>query len=146
VARAVASPPVPPRPPVPARSLVKPARSGTAPRSKPLAEPASQAQTSAQPPLLAEVNLLKQARTALRSGDATLALELLDRYSGELHGTDLNAEAMLLRVETLAALHRENDAAQLAERFVAENPDSPLVDRARSFLKAHGTLPNAQAH
>lgn len=137
-------PAAPPRTAVPVHAPAKPERAPSTPRATPLAEPHAAAQVTPQPALLAEVNLLKQARTALRGGDASLALSLLDRYSGELHGTDLNAEATLLRVETLTALDRRNDAAQLAERFVAENPDSPLVDRARSYLKARGTPANVQ--
>jgi hypothetical protein len=84
--------------------------------------------------LLTELNLLKQARAAVRSGEHQTALTLLDRHATELHRTELTTEATLLRIEALAALGRHGEASNLARRFVAENPNSPLVDRAQHFI------------
>jgi hypothetical protein len=84
--------------------------------------------------LLDELGLLKRARTALRAGDAAKALALLDRHAREGSGNGLGAEAALLRIEALAALGQRTEASELAARFVRENPNSALGDRARSFI------------
>ena len=86
--------------------------------------------------LLAELDLLKRARTALRSGDGGQALELLGQRAREHTGNGLDAEATLLRIEALAALGRQGEASELATRFVRENPNSALGDRAKSFIRA----------
>jgi hypothetical protein len=101
------------------------------------------AATSAAPPpkakamtLLGELELLKRARSALRSGDGEQALELLDRHARERASNGLDAEATLLRIEALAAVGRHADASALAARFVRDNPNSALGDRAKSFIRA----------
>jgi hypothetical protein len=81
-----------------------------------------------------ELDALKRAETALASGNARDALAALDRYDHVLHGDKLRAEAALLRMDALSRSGQAAQAAALAARFVAENPGSPLVDRARSFL------------
>ena len=82
-----------------------------------------------------ELHLLQQAQSALRAGAASEALTFLDRYSSELPGASLTVEATVLRIQTLIALGREPEALTLAQRFVQEHPDDPLVDRVRSFLR-----------
>jgi len=47
----------------------------------------------------------------------------------------LRAEATLLRIQALARAGNAQAASTLAQRFVEQNPDSPLVDRARSFIQ-----------
>lgn len=86
--------------------------------------------------LLGELELLKRARAALRSGDGGQALELLDLHARERANNGLEAEATLLRIEALAALGRHGDASALAARFVRDNPNSALGDRAKSFIRA----------
>lgn len=88
---------------------------------------------SATPPrsLAAELALLNEARSHLSAGDGSRALELLSRH-GKMPGA-LHAEATLLRMEALAATGRAAEAAALSREFVARYPQSPLVDRARSF-------------
>lgn len=82
-----------------------------------------------------ELELLRTAQTALAAGNTEVALQALDRYDNSLTGTKkLRAEATLLRAETLSRAGRAEAAAELARRFIAENPTSPLVDRARSFI------------
>ncbi len=85
--------------------------------------------------LAEQLEWLKQARVALRSGDSVRALELLETYESKRAGADLQDEANLLRIEALAAMGRQAEATLLAERLVRENPNSPLVDRARSFIR-----------
>jgi hypothetical protein len=98
--------------------------------------PRARASGSARPPasLSEELALLESARAALAVGKGAEALALLDRYDGTLRGTKLRAEATILRIQVLAASGRSSEASRLAEAFLKENPGSPLVDRARSFV------------
>lgn len=82
-----------------------------------------------------ELELLKVAQNALVAGNTGAALQALDRYDVILRGNKkLVAEATLLRVETLSRAGQAKAAAELARDFIAKNPTSPLVDRARSFI------------
>jgi outer membrane protein assembly factor BamD (BamD/ComL family) len=74
-----------------------------------------------------------EIRSALRSGAAERALLLLDRYDQHRTNPALDAEAALLRIETLSRLGQRERAAELAERFVREHPHDALADRARRF-------------
>jgi hypothetical protein len=89
----------------------------------------------AAPPTLAnELGALRQIRQALRGNDGTAALALLDRYDTGEYGKSLSLEASVLRVEALDAVGRRAEAQALARRFVRENPDSPLAERAQTFI------------
>jgi hypothetical protein len=93
-----------------------------------------------------ELEALKRAEQALGSGDSKSALDALDHYEHGLHGHELRAEAALLRMDALKRAGHADQAAALATRFVAENPGSPLVDRARTFMdKPPATQTGAQA-
>jgi len=81
-----------------------------------------------------ELSALKVASNALSAGDANAALTALDRYDRVLKGQKLRAEATLLRIEALSRAGQTQAASTLAQRFVDQNPGSPLVDRARSFV------------
>ena len=82
-----------------------------------------------------ELAALKTASAALNAGDAAGALSALDRYERVLKGKQLRAEATLLRIQALAQTGQAGAASTLAKQFVDRNPDSPLVDRARSYVK-----------
>ncbi len=86
------------------------------------------------PTLATELGLIRQIRQALRSNDAAAALALLDRYDTGEYGKRLSLEASVLRVEALDAVGRRAEAEALARRFVRENADSPLAERAQSFI------------
>jgi hypothetical protein len=90
---------------------------------------------SAPASLTDELGTLKLASNALNAGDARAALAALDQYDHVLKGTKMRAEATLLRIEALARVGETGAGSALAERFVAQNPESPLVDRARSFIQ-----------
>ena len=75
-------------------------------------------------------------RAILRSGDSTTALELLDRRAREAAGNELDAEATLLRIEALASAGRQRESSDFAQRFVEQNPNSALAERAKAFIKA----------
>ena len=93
---------------------------------------------SASATLSDELAALKVASTALGAGDARAALAALDRYDHVLKGSKLRAEATLLRIQALARAGNASAASTLAQDFVDRNPDSPLVDRARSFIQTSG--------
>jgi hypothetical protein len=90
--------------------------------------------TTASPTLAPELALLTQARAALRAGNGQQALALLDRYAATRSSAALDAEATLLRIETLDALGSRARAAELATAFVHDNPNSALADRAQRYI------------
>jgi hypothetical protein len=103
---------------------------------RPSALPVASLAPSAAATLTDELEALKVASDALSSGDADAALRALDRYDRLLKGGKLRAEATMLRIQALARSGSTQAASALAQRFVAGNPESPLVDRARSFIQA----------
>jgi outer membrane protein assembly factor BamD (BamD/ComL family) len=86
--------------------------------------------------LTAEVEALDEARRALREGDPVRALKTVDDYERVLHGSRLRDEATILRIEALERSGQRGAAAKLAAEFVANNPNSPLVDRARGLVSS----------
>jgi hypothetical protein len=119
------------------RSTAAPANAEPAPPPNVKAAPAAH---PAPVTLADELELLKRAETALAAGDAADAFHALDRYERSVKSPRMRTEATLLRIETLSRAGRADAASALARRFVEENPESPLVDRARSFI---GTNPGA---
>jgi hypothetical protein len=89
---------------------------------------------SAPVTLADELVQLKRVENALGAGDTKHALDELDSYDRAPKGQRMRAEATLLRIEALSRAGRAEAAAVLARRFVEQNPKSPLVDRARSFV------------
>jgi hypothetical protein len=125
--RSTATPAPPPAHDVPRRAP-RPNAAQPAPAHERAAAPAS------TPTLSNELGALKQIRQALRNGDGRAALVLLDRYDGGEYGSSLALEARVLRVEALDAVGRRAEAEALARRFVRDNPDSPLAERAQRFI------------
>ncbi|MEO7035253.1 MAG: hypothetical protein ABI548_15125 [Polyangiaceae bacterium] len=82
-----------------------------------------------------ELDALKVASTALAAGNSSAALAALDQYDHVLKGKKMRAEATLLRIEALSRAGQTEAASALAQQFVDKNPESPLVDRARSFAR-----------
>lgn len=85
------------------------------------------------PSLDQELASMQRARAALGRGDASAALAELDQFGRGPGWRQLAVEARLLRIEALARAGRADEARNLARRFVEQNPNNPLVDRARSF-------------
>jgi hypothetical protein len=83
-----------------------------------------------------QLDVIKQARSALRAGQSREALAVLDRRDTVLRGGALEAEGRLLRIESLAASGRSPQARELARRFIADYPNSPLSARAKVFAQA----------
>ncbi|HWA76756.1 MAG TPA: hypothetical protein VG937_30695 [Polyangiaceae bacterium] len=99
------------------------------------AKPKSVAPEHPTPPTLQdELEALRVAEKSLSAADPSAALQALDRYDRVLKGQKLRAEATLLRIEALSKSGQSQAAAELAARFAKQNPSSPLVDRARSFI------------
>ncbi len=117
-----------------APSKVPPIAPSLAVTTKPAASAAAVPARAAPPSLSDELSALKVASSALSAGDPKAALTALDRYDRVLKGQKLRAEATLLRLEALSRAGQAPAASQLAQRFVEQNPGSPLVDRARSFV------------
>jgi len=130
-----AAPPPPERAPA---AVVPP----EAPSRAPSAASSSRARPAPPPTLADELAALKRAESALAASNPAEALVALDRYDHVLGGKQMRAEAMLLRMEALSRAGKPDAASALATRFVRDNPQSPLVDRARSFLK---TAPASRA-
>jgi hypothetical protein len=85
------------------------------------------------PSLDQELASMQRARAALGRGDASAALAELDQFGRGPGWRQLAVEARLLRIEALARAGRADEAQNLARRFVEQNPNNPLVDRARTF-------------
>jgi hypothetical protein len=83
---------------------------------------------------------------ALRDGDSASGLEALRRYDALGASQKLKAEARVLRMELLALSGRQEEAAALAQRFIAETPNHPLADRARAFLIEPATAPEPDSN
>ena len=121
-----ASPPVTVAPTSSApRDVTTPSTRVPAPRPAPKALAASLEQ---------ELEMLDLVRQALLGGDTKTALLRLTRYDQTATRRHLGAEATLLRIQALAASGRASEASVLASEFVARHPNSPLVDRAKSFV------------
>lgn len=112
--------------------IAQPSAAPVTPSPKPSAKP--QPAKAAQLTLEEETQALERARTAIHAGDPGSALSELDAYQKAARGGALALEATLLRIQALAAAGRTSEASDLARRFIAANPNSPLVDRARRYL------------
>jgi hypothetical protein len=80
----------------------------------------------------AERQLLVQARTMRRSGDARAALAILDDYTRKFSGGILVEERSALRVLVLCDLGNTARATAAAKKFVARWPSSVQASRLRS--------------
>jgi hypothetical protein len=100
-----------------------------APASIPSARATAETQTS---PLDAEIALLRDARGALRKGDAVAALAILDMHDRRFPAGALGEDCSAERIYALCALGRVDEVRALAERFVAAHPVSPHAAMVRA--------------
>jgi hypothetical protein len=82
--------------------------------------------------LEAETRKLREAHSAMRSGDPARALELLDEQSTAFAGGELRQERAAARVLALCQAGRAAEASAESARFLRDNPSSPLADRVRA--------------
>jgi outer membrane protein assembly factor BamD (BamD/ComL family) len=99
--------------------------------------PAPSATAAATPSSLdAEIELLRDARSALHAGDPSRALTLLDSHD-RLYPTGALAEdAAAQRIYALCALGRTGEARTLVPRFLAAFPASPHAASVRGSCGA----------
>jgi outer membrane protein assembly factor BamD (BamD/ComL family) len=80
------------------------------------------------------MRLMDGATAALDSGDARLALTLLDRHDLEfLHG-QMAPEALELRIRAYGLRHDDAKVVELGRAFLSRYPDNPLVPRVRALI------------
>lgn len=111
----------------------RPAATAIATQSAPLIPP-RQNPVSLPPTLRQEIEILDEARAFLSGGDAVAALQKLDDYDRKLRGVRMNDEAILLRISALSRVGRYAESRAFALRFIEQNPNSPLVERAQQLL------------
>lgn len=80
-------------------------------------------------PLAAEFALLETAHAA---GDPAAALAALERHRKQFPDGQLADEREVMRVEVLCTLGRDEAAREVADRFLATRPSSPLRPRVRA--------------
>lgn len=139
-----------PAPPDPVRVALVPAPPRRAHRRAPTVVP-SPAEAAPPPPVVGvaappaapdafdhEFSLLRDAQVALDRRRHGRAIELLDQYAAAHPGGTLGTEALTLRVLTLCALGRPDEARGFAARLLNEAPDSPSAGRVRSSCVGEG--------
>jgi hypothetical protein len=84
-----------------------------------------------------EVTALRRASAALASGDAALALSILQDYGVRFPDGSMASEAAVLRIEALAHAGDVSAARRAAESFLAAYPRSPYTARVRSIVETN---------
>ena len=81
-----------------------------------------------------EFALLNQAQLSLQSNPSE-ALRILDRHAQYYATGTLSEEREVLRVQTLLALHRHDEAARVGEAFLSAHPTSSYARRIRQLIQ-----------
>lgn len=145
VARANSAPTQPARPatletemPTPTAPPLPRATNETARGAAPAAREAQSVARFEPPPaadaLEREIELLDQARGALRTNAPADALAKLDRFAREFPRGRLASEAFVVRLEALMRARRVAEARALAGEHLARNPSSPHAPRIRRIV------------
>jgi hypothetical protein len=87
-----------------------------------------------------QVAALDRAERALASGDAALALSLVEEYEQRFPAGSLLQEATVVRVDALSKLGRREAAAEVGRAFLASHPTSPYAAKVRRRLES-GSIP-----
>jgi hypothetical protein len=82
-----------------------------------------------------ETVALEAAREALAAGAGARALRLLDDHDARFPAGPLAEEGVLLRVQTLVAAHRVEDARRVVDDFGAKSPASSYLPRMRALVE-----------
>lgn len=88
--------------------------------------------------LVDELQKLKQARIAMKSGDAQTALALLADHARRYPSSSLGLEREVLTIEALHASGQREKAQARARSFVRRHPSSMLSERLRSIAGTAG--------
>jgi hypothetical protein len=103
-----------------------PAPAAPSPAPSPAIATALTTETASAPSSLdAEIALVRDARAALRGGDAARALALLDEHTRRFSRGALAEDCDAERIYALCALGRSGEARSLASRFLTSHPASP---------------------
>lgn len=113
-----------------------PPKSATATAKPPKRPDAARAASSEAPvsSLRRELELIDEARRALRGGDGAACLSSVERYESEFPAGQFSNEGQVMRIEALALVGNRDKAGRLAHEFLRSNPKSPYADRVRSVL------------
>lgn len=133
-----------PKPPPEPDLALEPAPPELAPEALPAPKPApsDSSRSGKRPPraddaVAAEVDLLRRAKLA----DPSARLDLLGEHARRFPTGILAAERGLLEIEARCALGQVDTARDLAQRFAARFPGSPLVDRAVTLCSSSAAQP-----
>jgi hypothetical protein len=112
---------------------------GTAAREPVPAPAEAQSVARFEPPpgadtLEREIQLLDEARSAVRANAPGAALAKLDRFTREFPRGRLASEAFVVRLEALVRANRVAEARALATRHLNGNPKSPHAARIRRIV------------
>ncbi|MDF2691977.1 MAG: hypothetical protein K0S65_360 [Labilithrix sp.] len=88
----------------------------------------------AEPNIDGEIAAIDAARGDLAAARPAEALSRVRSYRRTFAAPHFADEADVLEVQSLAALGRNAEARQMAERFLAKHPQSPYVQRVRSAV------------
>ncbi len=122
-------PPAPAPAPAPARRANAPATEATQAPSVASFEPPPAADS-----LEREIELLDQARGAVRRNAPDAALAKLDQFAREFPRGRLASEAFVVRLEALVRAGRAAEARAIAGAHLARNPSSPHAARIRRIV------------
>lgn len=109
------------------------------PAAAPAARPPVPAASSRADRLAEEIALLRQAQAALRSGNPSRSLSLLDQHARRFPHGVLSQESTVTRVQALCALGRTGEARALYARLAGASPDSPHLAALRHACPALGS-------
>ena len=102
------------------------------PRALPAASSSALAPAPADDPLHAEIRELRAAQQALRAGEGTRVLALLNQQDTTFSGGTLQEERAAARVLALCQLGQVDEARALAQRFERRWPKSSLLARLKN--------------
>jgi type IV secretory pathway VirB10-like protein len=88
---------------------------------------------SAAATLSAEAALLERARTEMRR-DASMALAIADEHRARYPKGQLTSERLLIQIEALHRLHRDDEARALARRLLGGQSTGLYAERVRALL------------
>lgn len=100
----------------------------------PAARPNPVARAAAGDALAEEIARLDAVRHMLAANRLAPALAALQSYERDYAAGSLRQEATLLRIEALQRAGRKVEARVLADRYLADNPDSPHGPRIRALV------------
>jgi hypothetical protein len=82
-----------------------------------------------------QVVTIDRAESALAAGNVSEALRLVNDYETRFPTGSLSQEAAVLRIEALSKQGKREEAAALANRFLAAHPSSPYAAKLRRRLE-----------